>query len=179
MENMENNLDGEKESLKLTPEQRKKKIIAICLAFFMGAAFLCVGLYLVKPQILFSGNAVHVDAITQSCLTKSMNTNGKNSRSYEASFRYTIDNQTYYGNQSGLSRCTPNRNIGLMVNPDIPQEYMVLANLKTAIPFSLIGLFFLVVFIPLIIRHDPNDQTSKFNRMMTALDNWGNRMSRN
>lgn len=177
MENMENHQDINRVT-SLTPAQRKRKVIAILCCVFMGALFLSVGIYVAKPHILFNENAVQVDAITQTCNLKNTSSNGKTSRSYDATFRYTINNQTYYGDERGLSRCAPNRTMALMVNAAAPQEYMALASLKTAIPMSLIGLFLLVVFIPMIIRHDPNDQTSKFNRMMTALDNWGDRVQK-
>ena len=97
--------------------------------------------------------------------------NGKK-KSEQSEFTYQFNGQTYRGKSVKNSRhhCQKGSQIQLLINGNAPEKYLVTSNLVTVFILIAAGLGFLLVFVPMVYRHDPKNPNDKWNMMMKKVE---------
>ena len=145
------------------------KKVGIALHSFFGLLLITIAIFLANPSVIFSGNIVSVDGMTTSC--NSEYKNGKK-KSEQSEFTYQFNGQTYRGKsvKNSLHHCQKGSQIQLLINGNAPEKYLVTSNLVTVFILIAAGLVFLLVFVPMVYRHDPKNANDMWNMMIKKVE---------
>ena len=72
--------------------------------------------------------------------------------------------------KNSLHHCQKGSQIQLLINGNAPEKYLVISNLVTVFILIAAGLVFLLVFVPMVYRHDPKNPNDKWNMMMKKVE---------